>query len=765
MPAAAELFVEVSGKDVGVSALLARLQVEMRKTDETGLRLGQTLGPRMAGPMQQTADGALRAAQAQARLAVAMGEPEKAVHILTTALHENVGATEKVSAAVQTQVAHLEFGTTAFRTFGATVREEFISMIGPVALAGAAIGAVEKIGESFKEAFHFAAELNESREAFGGILGDFERGNTIITEANARGKAFGFTQEEITKAFKELGPIIRTSTSSTQEQTDALARMAVLHPEAPVQALTGAIEGIKVGRFRELSKELGLNADEQARLKHEVASGADAFTALNAVLDQHGVTLEVALGRMQGAAGAERRLAQAAEDLKIAEGALATSRVGINFVENESRVYTGLSRVLSGDLAPAFVAAQQEGDRFRASGSQGAGAAGGWARAVSQQTAAAREAQAAIKNLNSAIDQAREAAAGGISATTAAARADEQWAAIQADTRRESILLSEATQDGAIASQTAATQKELEATQTQLLAARNQDAANAFLSLNPNIDAAGIKAQVTAGAISPLIGRLAELILQLQGARAELAALGSTGAAAGVGARGAPTVNDKIAVSAAAEEAARQRQILALGTHAQKVALLRAEYERLAKQYGATSAQAIDAETKLRLETQKTTSGARAAGAAHLSDAAKLNNSLLAQDTHFANQEEDADAKHQKKLLDIEEEFQKKRQEAQKAFDQDKLDSRAGFYEQLGSVESHGLQVAMSQKFEAAAKEANEIAKTQGADAAQKFMEAARSAIEHEGKLQEEIDKAKKEGDKGKAEFLTGVLKLQQQAV
>src|SRR6266487_6996823 len=101
MPAAAELFVEVSGKDVGVSALLARLETEMRKTDATGLRLGQTLGPKMAGPMQQTADGALRLAQQEARLAVAMGQPERAVHILSTALTENVGATEKVSLAVQ----------------------------------------------------------------------------------------------------------------------------------------------------------------------------------------------------------------------------------------------------------------------------------------------------------------------------------------------------------------------------------------------------------------------------------------------------------------------------------------------------------------------------------------------------------------------------------------------------------------------------------------------------------------------------------------
>lgn len=156
--------------------------------------------------------------------------------------------------------------------------------------------------------------------------------------------------------------------------------------------------------------------------------------------------------------------------------------------------------------------------------------------------------------------------------------------------------------------------------------------------------------------------------------------------------------------------------------------------------------------------------GRGGAGAVKLSDQAKLNNSLLANETKFQNQFEDLELKHAKKLLDIQADYMEKRQEAQRAFEQRELDGRAGFYGSLRSIEDSDLRQSLSAQYEAAVQEAQRIAQEQGPDAGQAFMDAAAQSIQEQGKLQEEINKALSEGDAGTAEYLQGVLALQKAA-
>jgi hypothetical protein len=294
---------------------------------------------------QRQADNAVRVAQQQARAAVATKDYAGALQILHTAQIEQAGASATVLAGLETQVATLETAGTITGQFGA----QLAGLVSPIALVGVGLGLVTKTAQSFGDALHFAGQLQEERTAFGGILGDFRNGNAILDEAAQRTRVYGFTTKETTDAFRELAPIIRESTSSTRDQAEALARISVLKPDDPVRALTGAIEGIKTGRFRELSKELGLSVAEQQQLKTSTDEGKDSFLALNEVLDRHGITLAVAKERTEGLVGAERRQAQAAEDLQKAQAGFA-SGPGLALLEQRIKITDDATQAFGGSL-------------------------------------------------------------------------------------------------------------------------------------------------------------------------------------------------------------------------------------------------------------------------------------------------------------------------------------------------------------------------------------------------------------------------------
>lgn len=290
-------------------------------------------------------NAAILVAQQHARAAVVTKDYVGALAILNEALVSNTGASAANVASLETQIVTVETAGTATGGLGAQVA----MLANPFVIATAAIGAGVTVLKSFGDALDLTGKLQQESTAFGGIIGNFQEGNAILAEGTAIGKQYGFTQGEITDAFKNLAPIIRQSTSSTQEQTEALARMSVLDPANPVNALTHAIEGIKKGRFTELAGEMGLTKPAAAQLAKSVADGKDAFVALNDALDKQGISLDVARTRMEGLTGATNRQKQAAEDLALAQGKFAAGP-GLALMEEQIKVTDGLTRTLSGDF-------------------------------------------------------------------------------------------------------------------------------------------------------------------------------------------------------------------------------------------------------------------------------------------------------------------------------------------------------------------------------------------------------------------------------
>jgi hypothetical protein len=295
-----------------------------------------------AKAIEKHANEDLRLAQQQARTLIAQRDNVGALQLLTNARNNASGASAQAIASAETQIATIERTTTATGALGTGLT----SLLSPVLLLTAAVGGSIAVVKSFGDALDFEGQLNEEARAFGGILGDFQKGSAIIDEATTSGKEYGLTQKEITDAFKTLAPIIRESTSSTNDQVGALERLSVINPRTPVEELKKAVEGIQSGNFRALAHDIGLSPPEVAKLKEEVKGGTDVFIALNHVLDDHGITLNVARDRMTGYEGAARRAAQASEDLQKAQANLAQNTTG--FIDLETQFTVGLTRLFGG---------------------------------------------------------------------------------------------------------------------------------------------------------------------------------------------------------------------------------------------------------------------------------------------------------------------------------------------------------------------------------------------------------------------------------
>src|SRR5262249_2528475 len=151
-------------------------------------------------------------------------------------------------------------------------------------------------------------------------------------------------------------------------------------------------------------------------------------------------------------------------------------------------------------------------------------------------------------------------------------------------------------------------------------------------------------------------------------------------------------------------------------------------YADAVKASGKDSAAAINAETRLkqaRIDAAKPQRG----GGTRLSDQQKLQNSLLQSQEDYQQKSEDAPTQHAIDFQKIYQAYYEKLRTAQRDFDQSQLEGRAGFYDNLGSIENQKIAQQASAAYEAASIEAGRIAQEKGADVAEKYMDAQEQII------------------------------------
>ena len=794
---------------------MAGLEARLKALDAASKR-SDPLAPIGAGARKATPN-VLALAQAEARLLVAQGDLAGASNRLETALAgistksvQTVNAQRQLLA-VQTQLAT---GTTTlgghFKALEATVAASgsgFAGLQGNLGAIGGAIGGLPgqllsvgagigavttaiSIGvgvvSSFGEAFKFKAELDATTASINAQLkGVRDTGEVYASAARFAGQ-YKLTQQETTDAISASIGVMRASKAPIEDILSVLARMQVLSPEQSLQEAAIALKALASGDTTSLVTRFEVGRDVANQMKAEIQGGADAVSVMSKFLGDTGIGMDALAARTTGAMGAMKELAQAQEQLKLAQASFAQGP-GMAILGVQIAVTRDVTKGLGGDfqalnaiindsgvgaLNPFLGILGQYNDAVLGAGQ----ATLQWMGVLAPQQAAT----AAAAQTTQVLTQAQTELVGAMSAESAAA--DAASASTAAATA--------ATQASAEASLLASAQQDMQSVATANLKIQTDAAVASFLSLNPSIDGAGIAAAVAAGKIPALVGQLASLRVAAYSARDAVAALAAQQAvnvkvlAAGGGGIAAPgrtsgRNNDINAVfelqkANTAATKARSDQIIAIGNDQQKVNELEKQYGAAVKASGATSAAAISAETNLLQQRQssaksaaKAVKGGGGGGGAKspkLSDQQRLNNQLLASQDQYEQKAEDAEQTHLDKIVSINKDFQSKMKDAQDNFQQSQADGRAGFYDSLGSIEDAGLRNTFAAQYEAAFQEADKIAAEKGADIGQKFLEAKQAALEAQAGRASKIDDAQKAGDTGKAEYLAGVDRLYREA-
>lgn len=350
-----------------------------------------------------------------------------------------------------------------------------------------------------------------------------------------------------------------------------------------------------------------------------------------------------------------------------------------------------------------------------------------------------------------------------------------------------------AAQEAADASLLDAQAKELEAAQAALLQEKTKLAGDAILAANPHINAAGVASLKAAGDISAATAEYINNALAIAKAKAELAALQ---AQAGIKVAQAAfskystgrAANDDIIqtrgqVQAANQEKATKRYegyvqaqrdgILVTGTAAQKQDEYNRRVQEATKAYGANSKQAEQARIALRQFEQQQEKAAESAAkkgrggggvsAAERADLKRVNaaatteGQLTEAQIKGQDKREDALEKHLEKVQDIEADFYEKRADAKRKFEQALLETDADIYGALIDLENQDIARQYDAQYQQFLQGLPAIAAEKGEDVAEAYAEAYQQVLERRARAQQDIEKAKADGNTDRATALEGV--------
>lgn len=718
------LQITIGGRDVGLADVLRRIDSEMAVSANNAVKLGQSY----------------------ARLASAQGQPAAAGQILAGTMQRAGAASQQAIIGVETQAARLANSGSYVQQFGQSAASSLASIAGPAALATAAIGGVIAVGQSFADAFTFKATLDANAASLQSALTGFRDVGATTAEAAQFGRQFNITQAQTNSILTSSIDVLKQSSGSVTQLETALLRLGTRDVSKPISEAARAVRELAAGDVTSIKELFNVPAKDALAMKNAIAGGADAIQVLTAWLDKAGVGVDALKQRTQGAAGAMNELAVAQEDLVLAQAAFAQGP-GLALLQERIALTSGATRILSGDFAAMGQSLQGVGAEFLANIARQHAWNDALLAGKTQAEAAAAGEAAHAASLN----------AGAVAAQDAA-NANAAWnaALIQTGTVVTGVT-------------------DIEQQRINVLnatAALSQQATSASLGYADALAMTGIQAAAAAQAA------------QQKGTADQVASVDAQTHAIAVQKLGDAAKQAAGLLLLNGDAGARTAALLAGSS--QQVDVLTAAYYRLAvAQQVAKAADPMKGVTEDRLtrDTQadraqvgsdkalkanrdllssinkvnKAKGGGGGGGAPKLSDQTKLQNSLLASQEDYEQKSEDAATQHAVDVEKINQDFYAKMRQADRDFNQAQLEGRAGFYDQLGSIESPKIAAAASAAYEAASIEAGKIAATHGADVADKYMSAQEQIIGARAKRLSDIEKAEKDKDKGKAEYLRGV--------
>jgi hypothetical protein len=761
MTEVAQLYASINGRDIGLGALLTRMQRELQRTNADAERLKTTLGglgasgrgsslPSVPRPQRtpqsddtaREAAAALRLAQAEAQLLRAKGDLAGAAQTLERALAGQQARTVQVlgaqrqlqgvynqttrqaqqAATATERLAQRQAAVSSFaRESGQALAGSLTAMVGPAAVATAAVAAIGQGVELAK----FGAQVSKVTKAFEELAAEAGTSGEVILTA-ARAAAGGELDDLALKLNFNRAQLLGVADSAEEFSQlitiarDRAADMGISTADAMDSLVTGLGRG-----SAEILDNLGITiraseayAAYAAGIGKSVSALSDAEkkqAVINAVMAQTAnakapdpdpfVQLATALEnvRQEAAVLASLELGPIATELT---GLLATLSA-IGQAGETSGITPFIGQVL--DLAQTFSVLNGvwqvsktilDGFRF---GLEEVGL-------VQSQTAATADTAAASQAAHDATVQA-----------LAKAYADGKISLEQHDAALAQL---NGTAQGAIAD-------------GETLAVVLRDTGAAGADAVPGYNSAG-------AALTGLRAEFASTIGAAETLRNLLRGIGNSSTAA----LGGVNTTSRSFI-------ARQRfgDIAGQAAQAAERAAVVASVRRTVSRFAAP-------------ETTSGRGGGGGGGARSpkVTAAQREQEQLLKGQQDYQNKSLDAAREYEESLGKIAEDYAKRRLEAQQKFDLNRLDSAVSFYDAITGLEDQDLARQLSARYEAAVLQAQDIANTKGADVADAFLRAQEQAIRGQGEREAAIAEAEGEGDTAEAERLRGLLDLQKRA-
>lgn len=538
----------------------------------------------------RAAQAALTRAQAVARLQVALGQNAVAERTLSTAL---ASVTTETNGSIRAQIQLVSIqqrGATAASAEAAAQRQAMdamrasvapvvevgaatqnatsyvgaftsglAGMAGPAAVAGGALALLAGTANSFKEAFVFKAQLDATNTSIGIQLHGVRDSSQAFAEASVFAARYRLTQQDTAAAIQASIPILRSSNASLSEVEATLLRLQVKKPEKSLADAARALDELKAGQIISIVDQFNVSRDAANKMKDEIAKGGDAVKVLSTYLTSAGIGMEALETRTKGAQGALNSLAVSQEKLKIAQAQFAQGP-GLALLQQQIKVtddatqafggsFIGLNNAvrdsvgvfnpaidLLGKYNNAVLGGAESVARFLGLTGRGgtSGPIAAFVAGVQGGVTSTNAFGGAVADVGNRLDPFG-------TTTTVAAVAVKALTLNMDDERRAAgqlqAVTGQATSDilrSAQASSVDAAQKALQAAQTKLVADQNRLATDAFLALNPNMDASGAIAAAAAQGYGAAIGPLAALRIELRGATADQIAFNNAENAKGV---------------------------------------------------------------------------------------------------------------------------------------------------------------------------------------------------------------------------------------
>lgn len=226
---------------------------------------------------------------------------------------------------------------------------QILSMVGPLAVATAALGTLKAGLDLAEEGFKLKAGLDSTRAAIDQQISSFRNSGQVFREGQVFADRYKITQAELSSTLQASIPILRNSSSSTTDLLNTISLLQATTPEKPISEAARALRELATGDVTTIKELFNVSAKDALTMKNAIAAGGDPVQVLAQYLKDSGASMTLLDQRTQGATGKMNELAVETEKFTLALGG-ASGGPGLALLNARLDLTRGSTRLLSGDF-------------------------------------------------------------------------------------------------------------------------------------------------------------------------------------------------------------------------------------------------------------------------------------------------------------------------------------------------------------------------------------------------------------------------------